>query len=642
MITKWILANFKSVRQRKELELGPLTVFAGPNSSGKSTCIQSMLLISQTVASKVQSRSVILNGNLAKLGQFEDLRSFKSRVPQITIGWECRPLEAPSRRTEGVSTAAARRFVGYGLRASHLKTVAYEVSFDVDRSKPRSDLLQLQPRLLACRISCAARDEAGSTSTASLVATRGRRVRDGSQSQLDRYSIPEPRNSDVKASLDYEVKIDQDSLKELRSQYRSAEPVGCMFRHFLPSLLTLRINQLEEYARLVASVICEDLPSQTYRSFRYVRSENSPIPSGVIDLLRTHVGDQLRSLPTGQPTVHEDEGAQDAPTPLVTLEDWSRWVRGLPPTRRMALRQALLPLIEKVYHAAMDGRPTTFDLAPARLPSVLADSVDYVDAMFSSSLKYLGPLRDEPKALYPLSPTGDPSDVGLRGEYTAAVFDLHKNELISYIPPSAFGDGGPAKTEPVTDTLERAVLDWVRYMGVAEGIYTRDRGKLGHELKVATTGLDTPHDLTHVGVGVSQVLPILVLCLLARPDTTTVLEQPELHLHPKVQTLLGDFFLSMALLQKQCIIETHSEYLINRLRLRIASAHENSLTSITKMYFVEKLEGVSSFREVFVNRFGSIIDWPDGFFDQSLRETESILVAATTKKRLERGRLPNA
>jgi predicted ATPase len=107
------------------------------------------------------------------------------------------------------------------------------------------------------------------------------------------------------------------------------------------------------------------------------------------------------------------------------------------------------------------------------------------------------------------------------------------------------------------------------------------------------------------------------MCLLADADSTLVFEQPELHLHPKVQTLLGDFFLSMALCNKQCIVETHSEYLIDRLRFRIASAEKEPLTDNAKIYFVEKPGPNSTFREVKINEYGAIVDWPDGFFDQS-------------------------
>ncbi|MCF6180022.1 MAG: DUF3696 domain-containing protein, partial [Geopsychrobacter sp.] len=189
----------------------------------------------------------------------------------------------------------------------------------------------------------------------------------------------------------------------------------------------------------------------------------------------------------------------------------------------------------------------------------------------------------------------------------------------------------------VTRTLETAVIDWLQYLGVASSVQSRDQGKLGHELKVGLADSDGTHDLTHVGVGVSQVLPILVMCLLAETDSTLVFEQPELHLHPKVQTLLGDFFLSMALSNKQCIVETHSEYFIDRLRFRIAAASpEAELNSQTKIYFVEKPAQGSSFREVAINEYGAISDWPEGFFDQSQQQAEEILRAATAKRKAAR------
>jgi len=165
-------------------------------------------------------------------------------------------------------------------------------------------------------------------------------------------------------------------------------------------------------------------------------------------------------------------------------------------------------------------------------------------------------------------------------------------------------------------------------------------GKLGHELKVKLTDSDHEQDLMHVGVGVSQVLPILIVCLLASEDTTLIFEQPELHLHPFVQTRLADFFLSMSLLNKQCIIETHSEYLINRLRFRVASDSsplpQDSLNQKIKIYFTEKVEGVSQYREVTVNKYGAIVDWPKGFFDQSQREAEEILRASMAKRKQEK------
>jgi len=261
-----------------------------------------------------------------------------------------------------------------------------------------------------------------------------------------------------------------------------------------------------------------------------------------------------------------------------------------------------------------------------------------LDSFFSTSVKYLGPLRDAPKPLYPLTPAADPNDVGLRGEHTAAILELHKNKDVKYIPSLHFRSRTVDRTA-ISISLETAVVDWLQYLGVAESVASKDMGKLGHELKVSLANSDTEHDLTHVGVGVSQVLPILVMCLLAEPDSTLVFEQPELHLHPKVQTLLGDFFLSMALCNKQCIVETHSEYFVDRLRFRIAASPlEKPLTDQARIYFVEKSNEGSTFREVEVNDYGAIVDWPDGFFDQSQQQAEQILRAAAQKRKANRSK----
>jgi len=141
------------------------------------------------------------------------------------------------------------------------------------------------------------------------------------------------------------------------------------------------------------------------------------------------------------------------------------------------------------------------------------------------------------------------------------------------------------------------------------------------------------HNLTHVGVGVSQILPVLVMSLLAEPGSVLVFEQPEIHLHPKVQTLLADFLLSLSLNGKQCIVETHSEYLINRLRYRTARDRNQNLIETIRLYFVEKYEGRSKYSPVQINEFGAIPNWPEGFFDESQQEIERILRAAMEKRR---------
>ena len=85
----------------------------------------------------------------------------------------------------------------------------------------------------------------------------------------------------------------------------------------------------------------------------------------------------------------------------------------------------------------------------------------------------------------------------------------------------------------------------------------------------------------------------------------------------------------------QCVIETHSEYLINRIRLRIAEQDEDEDSAIDKdvqILFVEKTDGHTHYREVQINEYGAIANWPVGFFDQSQVESENILEASMNKR----------
>ena len=73
------------------------------------------------------------------------------------------------------------------------------------------------------------------------------------------------------------------------------------------------------------------------------------------------------------------------------------------------------------------------------------------------------------------------------------------------------------------------------------------------------------------------------------------------------------------------------------MRFRTAAAKAETVSSLMKVYFVEKTKGNSVFRPVEINKYGAIIDWPDGFFDQSQDEAEQILSFATQKRKQENG-----
>ena len=635
MITKWKLFNFKSVREETELDLGPLTIFAGANSSGKSTFIQSVLLVAQTLAHKVGSRSVVLNGALTSLGQFDDLKSNGGESEQITIKFTCRPLpdqEAVIPRTSQFHSGGA---IYYGRRSNQLQEIACEISFDADPSSSQRDLFQIQPRLFATHLSCVSRDEDNVDQKADLS------IHHSNKAISEIYEVDGSSDIDdqLRASLAYEVELDESSLTEVMEDFRSPKLIGCMLKHFLPDRITCAINTIEEDANTISMAFQGDL--RRAMGVRHSGGRRILLSEEIIAVLR-----EILKGTVNFDRVFMEESQQESlfgsKSGTLTFRTWYERLRNLPHHERLKIQQALREcedLFERI-HAAMKTSTTeksdTHAFVPARLPRLITEATWYLEDFLVSSLKYLGPLRDAPKPLFPLAPAADPHDVGLRGEHTASILELHKNKMIRYLPSANFKNP-VIDRKTVTRTLEAAVIDWLQYLGVARSVKSRDQGKLGHELKVSLLNSDYTHDLTHVGVGVSQVLPILVMCLLADTDTTLVFEQPELHLHPKVQTLLGDFFLSMALCKKQCIVETHSEYLIDRLRFRIAAATpENELNSQAKIYFVEKPSHASSFQEVVINEYGAISDWPEGFFDQSQQQAEEILRAAAMKQQASR------
>lgn len=632
MITKWKVFNFKSIRKETELDFGPLTIFAGANSSGKSTFIQSILLVAQTLAHKVGSRSVVLNGALTSLGQFDDLKSSGSESDQITIKCTCRPMFDQESASKRRSPFMPRDAIYFGARSNPLQEIACEISFDADPSSSQRDLFQIQPQLFATQLSCVSRDEDNMDQKADMIIRRSINA----ISEIDGLDAASEIDDQFRSGLAYEVDFDDSSKTEVKENLISAKPIGCMLRHFLPERIIYTVDTVQEDANALTLALQDD--RRRAMGLRRNTGRGALLSEEIITVLR----EVLEDMPSFDQLFNEQPKQRSlfwSDFETITFTEWDNRMQKLPRDERKKVQQVLHDredLFDRIYQAMKTSSISSTDthaFVPLRSPSLITDAVWYLNNFFASSLKYLGPLRDAPKPLYPLAPAADPYDVGLRGEHTASILELHKNKKIKYLPSINF-KSPIIDRKLVTRTLETAVVDWLQYLGVASSVESRDKGKLGHELKVGLFNSDSMYDLTHVGVGVSQVLPILVMCLLADTDSTLVFEQPELHLHPKVQTLLGDFFLSMALCNKQCIVETHSEYFIDRLRFRIAAASsENGLNDKTKIYFVEHPPQGSSFIEVVVNEYGAITDWPEGFFDQSQQQAEEILRAALAKKR---------
>jgi hypothetical protein len=132
-----------------------------------------------------------------------------------------------------------------------------------------------------------------------------------------------------------------------------------------------------------------------------------------------------------------------------------------------------------------------------------------------------------------------------------------------------------------------------------------------------------------VGIGISQVLPVLVSAYAVRGRLLAI-EQPEIHLHPALQADLGDVFIQSALgeARNRCIIETHSEHLLLRVMRRMretAQGRREGGPEVTPpdvaLLFVQRENGRAVVLELRLDEEGALLDpWPGGFFEEGFRE----------------------
>lgn len=232
------------------------------------------------------------------------------------------------------------------------------------------------------------------------------------------------------------------------------------------------------------------------------------------------------------------------------------------------------------------------------------------DAFDEQCINYVSPLRAYPKRYYFLD----------RSHVSSSLDTLDGDSITELL-----------KQNP---ELKYRVNSWLKHFNLEINVEALE--EIIHKLKVHQNGLNL--DITDVGFGISQVLPVIVQGFFAKAKSLTVIEQPEVHLHPKMQADLGDLFIDIALPEtkggkrkysKSLLIETHSEYLLKRIRRRIATGEINS--SEVAIYLVEsskETEG-SIITRVDIAKNGNF-EWPEEFYGgELLLDTVEFLKAQT-------------
>ncbi len=266
---------------------------------------------------------------------------------------------------------------------------------------------------------------------------------------------------------------------------------------------------------------------------------------------------------------------------------------------------------------------------------------------------YLGSTRMAPPSIYRPA-TVPPEEVGVNGEYAAQLLHARRIDSVHFVPPLVSNNGSlrlPEKvlSRPLADAFNLVLHE----LGIDGDLKVRDIENVGFRLLFGEASLD------HVGRGIGYLLPAVMLGLVADPlrfqeptDDLTLqeyldrcqtlthaaLEEPEIHLHPKVQTQLAHWLVALAMAGRRFIVETHSDHLVRRLRGLIARAPSGSdlekwLAENVVIAEVEQAEdGHSQLTCSRLTETGDIAErWPADFMDESAEEERSIYYAGLEK-----------
>lgn len=238
---------------------------------------------------------------------------------------------------------------------------------------------------------------------------------------------------------------------------------------------------------------------------------------------------------------------------------------------------------------------------------------------------YIGPLRDFPKRDYLWSGSA-PVEVGAKGEKTIDAI------LANTLSEMRKGE------KNFDQSFIKEISNWLNRLGLIN-VFTIERISYNSnrwQILIKINNNSNFELLPDVGFGVSQILPVITQLFYAPKGSTVILEQPEIHLHPKAQAELADLIIEAAYTRNiQIIVESHSEHFLLRLQRRMAEKQEFNGKFVDadgiKLYFCDMVDGESKLTKLDLDEYGTIHNWPKNFMGDAFTEA-----AETAKARIKR------
>lgn len=222
------------------------------------------------------------------------------------------------------------------------------------------------------------------------------------------------------------------------------------------------------------------------------------------------------------------------------------------------------------------------------------------------NLTYITAERIAPQEVYVLEDPHVVSTVGPQGEHAVSVLHWGRDE--SVLDELALPESPPLRLRQVEERMRTFfpgcrldIQPIPRTNAVTLGLRTSD-----------ATGFHSP---VHTGFGLTQTLPIVVAALSAVQNDIILIENPEVHLHPAGQALMGQFMADIARAGIQVLVETHSDHVLNGVR-RAVKESRLAADQVAIHFFRPRSTDLPQVQSPTLDNDGNIDDWPAGFFDQ--------------------------
>lgn len=552
------LNNYKSF-ENASIDIKPITVLVGTNSSGKSSLLQILLLLAQSFNThRKRQKALKVFGKYVELGEIENIFFNKDKNKEIEFEISLSrpaPLQPQLKRISSRILGAVRRVIFQYCNI--LQDVVYE-----DDSKSLKTIITA----LRDRTYYSTENLVNSITKAGQAIRRLRKIQKQYSEIFDSLGedIKEYYANDYGQLLDefdpLEAKRVANAILDLKN-YKAITSVSYKFVY----------NKTNESAML--SSVCIKSDEVCILQISYLSKKKRTSKTLKSDLLTLNALSKYRSK------FFKNCG-----------------FRGL---RLLWTNRSILPTSSIAERSSIESSSAFF------VYSLVNEPTKQLGRFFSfNGIRHVSPIRAYPKRYYMADEITDTESWN--------TFDSDKLATIIKSKPEI-------KTE---------INYWLSKLDIEIDI--EKLNYLIHSIKVKQNELML--DLTDVGFGVSQILPVIIQPILASRNSITIIEQPEIHIHPKAQADLADFFIDIVKnSNKKLIIETHSEALLKRLRRRMAESTENLEGAITpndvSIHYISKRNSKSegaSIQNIDISSSGAF-NWPNEFSDFDINDTVNFI-----------------